>query len=191
MTDVTDKWNNRWQERAENPWVPDAWLVRVASLLPRGKLLDVACGRGRNALWLAEQGFAVTAVDIAAEGLRQLADEARRRKLPVDVQQVDLEKEPVFDPRAYAAVIDFFYLQRGLFSALKEALRPGGVAVVRTFSRAGGFPGGPANQDFVLAPGELPEIFRGWEILLHEDGLEPSSKGGGLAGIVARRPLSA
>jgi len=63
--------------------------------------------------------------------------------------------------------------------------------VVRTFSRAGSFPGGLANSDFVLNPGELLELFSGWEILLHEEGLEPSKKGGSLAGIVARRPVSA
>jgi len=63
--------------------------------------------------------------------------------------------------------------------------------VVRTFSRAGSFPGGLDNPDFVLNPGELPDLFSGWEILLHEEGLEPSKKGGSLAGIVARRPVSA
>jgi hypothetical protein len=72
---------------------------------------------------------------------------------------------------------------------LRESLRPGGIAVIRTFSSAGPFPGGPENKDIVLRPGELLEIFSGWEILLHEEGLEPSEKkGGSLAGIVARRP---
>ncbi|MBW2688610.1 MAG: hypothetical protein JRC99_01615, partial [Deltaproteobacteria bacterium] len=60
--------------------------------------------------------------------------------------------------------------------------------VLRTFSCAGSFVGGPDNPDFVLRPGELLEIFSGWDVLFHEEGLEPSSKGGSVAGIVARRP---
>jgi hypothetical protein len=61
------------------------------------------------------------------------------------------------------------------------------ISVLRIFSRAGTFPGGPNDPDFVLRPGELLEIFAGWEILLREEGMEPSRKGGYLAGIVARR----
>lgn len=188
MSRDAERWNDRWQERAGNPWVPDDWLLRVLPLLPKGRLLDLACGRGRNALFLAEQGYAVTAVDIAEEGLQQLRNEAARRGLNLEVRQMDLETESDLGRNLYDVAIDFFYLQRALMPALCAAVAPGGVAVVRTFSRAGNFPGEGPHPDFVLEPGELPRIFSGWEILLHEEGLEPSSKGGGLAGILARKP---
>ncbi|WP_305042735.1 class I SAM-dependent methyltransferase [Geoalkalibacter sp.] len=190
MNEDAVKWNERWQERAQDPWQPDPWLLRIRPLLPVGPLLDLACGRGRNALYLAEQGFAVTALDLAEEGLRQLRAEARRRNLTLDVRRCDLETLPDLGRACYAVVLDFFYLQRSLLPALREAVRPGGVAVLRTFSRAGDFPGEAPNADFVLEVGELPRLFPGWEVLLHEEGLEPSSKGGSLAGIVARKPLS-
>jgi tellurite methyltransferase len=183
-----EQWNERWQQKAQDPWVPDPWLVRVLNLLPPGRLLDVACGRGRNALFLAEQGHAVTALDIAAEGLQQLQAEAQRRGLQIETRQVDLDGLPDLGRENYEVVIDFFYLQRALMPAVRAAVAPGGVAVVRTFSRAGNFPGEGPHPDFVLDPGELLEIFSGWAVLLHEEGLEPSSKGGGLAGIVARKP---
>ncbi len=184
-------WNDRWREKAEHPLRPDPWLTRVLPLLPPGRLLDVACGRGRNALFLAEQGHAVHAIDYSAEGIGLLLAEAAGRQLEITAEHVDLEHTPALPAAAFDAVIVFFYLQRTLFPALKQSVRPGGVIVVRTFSQAGSFSGSPRRTEFVLAPGELLSIFSGWEILLHEEGLEPSSKGGSLAGIVARRPATA
>jgi len=84
-------------------------------------------------------------------------------------------------------VIDFFYLYRPLLPKLVKVLRPGGLMVIRTFSSAGEFAAGNLNPGFVLRPGELRDLFSGWEVLLHEEGLEQSSKGGSLAGIVTRK----
>jgi len=183
-------WNSRWREKADDPWEPDPWLLKIQPLLPAGRALDIACGRGRNALYLAEQGFSVTAIDVSEEALAQLTAEVARRNLPVETRCVDLEADPQLYADTFDLVLDFFYLHRPLLPSLRKAVRPGGVAVLRTFSSAGHFPGGPENPDIVLRPGELLEIFAGWEILLHEEGIEPSRKGGSLAGIVARRPFS-
>ncbi len=183
-------WNTRWQEKADQPFLPDPWLLAVAPLLPTtGRALDLACGRGRNALFLAERGLAVTAIDISAVALDQFRTEAEKRHLVVDARQVDLEATPDLPAAAFDLVIQCFYLQRSLFPHLLAAVRPGGLAVVRTLSSAGPFAGGPDNPAFVLRPGELLDVFAGWEIVTHEEGLEPSHKGGSLAGIVARRPL--
>jgi tellurite methyltransferase len=192
MNDLKDKWNARWRDKAADlDWQADPWLQRVLPLLPPGRALDVACGSGRNALFLAEHGFQVTAIDLAQEALDLLVREAARRGLTIDTQLVNLEAMPLLPPGPFDLVIDFFYLHRPLLPLLCERLRPGGLLVLRTFSCAGPFPGGPGNPDFVLNPGELPALFSGWEILVHEEGLEPSHKGGSLAGIVARRPATA
>jgi tellurite methyltransferase len=191
MNDPRTTWNNRWRDKADDPWEPDPWLLKIRPLLPGGRVLDIACGRGRNTLFLAEQGMSVTAIDVSEEALAQLASEAARRNLPVKTRWVDLEADPQLPDPAFDVVLDFFYLHRPILPQLRRAVRPGGVAVLRTFSSAGSFPGGPDNPDFVLSPGELLEIFVDWEILLHEEGIEPSRKGGSLAGIVARRPESA
>jgi 2-polyprenyl-3-methyl-5-hydroxy-6-metoxy-1,4-benzoquinol methylase len=181
-------WNRVWKERSDQPLRPDSWLQRVLPLLPGGSVLDVACGRGRNALFLAEKGYDVTAVDAVEEGLAQLKSEAQRRGLSLTLHRQDLEAKPALPGGEYDVVLQFFYLQRSLFPYLKRAVRPGGVAVVRTFSHAGPWPGGPAHAEYALEEGELPELFAGWEILLHEEGLEQSHRGGSMAGIVARRP---
>ena len=188
MTDARHKWNARWRDKAKHPIRPDPWLRKVLPLLLAGKTLDVACGRGRNALFLAGRGMSVTALDVSEEALYQLGREARRRGLQIETRQVDLEAQPQLPAAAYELVIDFFYFHRPLLPLLRQTVRPGGIAVVRTFSSAGPFPAGSLDEQFVLHPGELLEIFAGWEILLHEEGLEPSRKGGSLAGIVARRP---
>ena len=185
-------WNARWRAKAADAdWQADPWLRRIFPLLQPGHALDVACGNGRNALFLAEHGFTVTATDFSAEALSLLRREAAARGLAIATRQIDLEAAPLLPDGPFDLVLQFFYLHRPLLQSLKALLRPGGFMVVRTFSRAGSFPGGLVNPDFVLNPGELPELFSGWEILLHEEGLEPSKKGGSLAGIVARRPVSA
>lgn len=181
-------WNDRWREKVDHPFNPDPWLVEIAPLLPGGRALDLAGGRGRNALFLAERGMSVLCVDVSEEALDQLRQEATRRNLQVETRQADLEGDPRLPDAEFDLVLDFFYLHRPLLPRLRDAVRPGGIAVLRTFSSAGPFPGGPGNPEFVLRPGELLEIFAGWEILRHEEGVEPSRKGGSVAGIVARRP---
>ena len=190
MNDTRTRWDNRWQEKAGQPCEPDSWLLRIRDLLPSGKALDVACGQGRNALFLAEKGMSVTAVDLSEEGLEQLRREASLRKLDIRTRRTDLEAAiPQLPDGVFDLVLVFFYLHRPLLPLLRNAVKPGGMLVLRTHSSAGPFPGGPGNPDFVLRPGELLEEFGDWEILLHEEGIEPSRKGGSLAGIVARRPL--
>lgn len=189
MSDLTEKWNLRWQEKASSPLSPDPWLLRAIPFFTQGSVLDIACGRGRNALYLAARGFTVTGIDISDQGLKMLRQEAANRNLAVELRQWDLESRVSLPQGPYDVISKFFYYQRSLLPVIKDTLKPGGIAVLRTFSKAGDFSGGPVNPDFVLNPGELLEIFSGWEILLHEEGLEQSQKtGGGLAGIVARKP---
>ena len=189
MNDTQSKWNNRWREKiATTKGQVDPWLQKILPMLPKGHVLDVACGAGCNALFLAEQQFKVMAIDISDVALAQLHQEAISRDLSIETCQIDLEASPVLPNGPFDLVLDLFYLHRPLLPLLRKAVRPAGVAVLRTFSCAGSFVGGPDNPDFVLRPGELLEIFAGWDVLFHEEGLEPSSKGGSVAGIVARRP---
>ena len=189
MEKSQSKWDLRWQEKAATAnWLADPWLQRVLPLLPVGSALDIACGMGRNSLYLAEQGFAVSAVDMSAVALDLLADEARHRGLSIETQQIDLEQKPQLPDGLFDLLLNFFYLHRPLIPQELARVRPGGVAVFRTFSRAGTDRFGAIRPEISLCAGELLEIFSDWEVLLHEEGIEPSAKGGSLAGIVARRP---
>jgi tellurite methyltransferase len=174
------RWNERYQSE-EYDFTPATWLRALEPILrehPVGaRALDLACGGGRNALYLAELGYTVDAWDISNFGLSILIDELARRAqigqpLPVQPLQVDLERTPI-PPETYDLVLDTHYLERSLFGGMARALRPGGRLIVHTFLNT---PGGPItnrinNPDFMLQPGELRATFTDLEILeLVEDG---------------------
>ena len=143
------------------PGVPAAWLVMNRALLPAsGDALDVACGGGRNAIWLAGQGFATTAVDRDAAMIAALNERARTAALPLRAVVMDLEGAvpPPLGDAAYDVIVVTHYLQRPLFPSLLAALRPGGALVYETFLRAQAARGRPTNPDFLLAPGELQRL---------------------------------
>lgn len=155
---------------------PSRFLVEYVHLLPRGGVLDVAAGSGRNTLSLAEHGFTVHAIDRNPEALRELQLTARDRHLHhVTTEVVDLEVEPfpphVLPPATYDVVIVFFYLFRPLFPALVRTLKPGGVLMYETFlidnylryQR-------PRHQEFCLAHGELRTLVQGLQVLQYDEG---------------------
>jgi len=188
MTNPREKWNKRWQEKARTTdWQVDSWLEKVFPLLPKGTVLDVACGLGRNSLFLAEKGFSVTAVDVSETALRVLDEEAGQRNLEINTQQIDLESGALLPEGPFDLLLNFFFLHRPLLPQELARVKPGGVVVFRTFSRIGADQNEQVSASMSLAAGELVRIFSGWKILLHEEGLEPSNKGGSLAGIVAQR----
>ena len=152
---------------AENlDFTPAPLLVEVADLLPPGDALDLACGHGRNALYLARVGWKVTAVDSSRVALGLLGQ--RAAGLPIEAVGADLERhEFVIAPSAYDLVCDFFYLQRDLFPALRQGVRPGGVfaGAIHLFDES-------HPSAFAIHPGELRAAFDGWKILYYSEGAE-------------------
>jgi SAM-dependent methyltransferase len=141
--------------------LPAAWLVDHLDLLsPEGRVLDVACGRGRHALFLAAAGFRVTAVDRDADAIHDLRAVARERGLDVEAEVLDLETTPPPDlgHARYDAIVVVNYLHRPLFPALLEALAPGGVLVYETFTIHQAARGRPTNPAFLLQLGELARL---------------------------------
>ena len=115
---------------------PSPWLLSNARLAPRGaRTLDVACGRGRHALFLASAGYLVRAVDRDAGQVAWLNALARRLQLPLDAAVVDLEAADVdLGEEEWELVLVFNYLHRPLFPRLVRALKPGGVLLCETFT---------------------------------------------------------
>jgi SAM-dependent methyltransferase len=117
-------------------------------------VLDVACGHGRHAHWLAQAGHRVTAIDRDATLLAPLAPFAR-------TLVADLEAAPWPLPDArFDAVLVTNYLWRPLFAALKEAVAPGGLLIYETFAQAHAALGRPRRPEFLLRPGELVDVLR-------------------------------
>ncbi len=86
-----ERWDRRWAARSHDLGRPEPFLLRHLDLLRPGRVLDVACGAGRNALFLAERGFSVTAIDISGEGLALLRERARERGVEIVTRQADLD----------------------------------------------------------------------------------------------------
>ena len=183
-----DKWNQRYAEdsyRKSNPvsLVTD-WLPRI----PPGKALDVACGAGRNALYLAAAGFRVDAIDISREGLALAAGNARERGLEINWIEHDLDEPYAFE-RDYALIVVLWYVDLALIRRLCDCLAAGGYLLCEEHLRTEAEVIGPQNPDFRVAPGALREAVEPLELLLYEESIEPIPEGGQVASarVVARR----
>lgn len=165
---------------------PASWLTQHADLLPAsGHALDVACGRGRHARWLASRGLTVDAVDRSVEAIAGLEAERRERQLPIRGRVLDLESgTPDLAPSAYDVIVVVHYLHRPLFPALLAALRPGGLLVYETFTRAQAARGKPTNPAFLLEPGELVRLVAPLTIIAHREGTFDDRD---VASVIARR----
>lgn len=166
--------------------LPAPWLVENVGLIPRDRpILDVACGRGRHALFLARQGWAVHAVDRRPEVLSDVLVSAAAAGLAITVEKIDLEAgAPSLGDGHYGGVVVFHYLYRPLMSAIIRAVAPGGVLVYETFTAGQAQRGHPKNPAFLLADGELPQLVRPLEILRAREG---EFDGKLLASVVAAR----
>ncbi len=136
-------------------------------------MLDVACGNGRHARWLAARGHPVEAVDRDAALLAKLA------AIPgIATRCADLEAGAwPYAGQAFAAIVVVNYLHRPLFPHLLAALAPGGVLIYETFAAGNERYGRPANPDFLLRPGELLDVARGaLRVLAYEDLFVADSK---------------
>ena len=157
---VLEKWNRRHAE-AEGPGEVAQVLLRNAHLLPTGgRALDLACGRGANALWLAERGLEVHAWDLSPVAIERLQDEAAARGLEVSGEVRDVVAQPP-RPEAFDLVLVSHFLERSLAPQLVAALRPGGLLCYQTFVREVNLGRGPGTDDWRLAPNELLRLFPG------------------------------
>ena len=158
---------------------PAGFLLESVRFLRSGTVLDVAAGRGRNALYLASLGFSIDAIDRDEPALQELADVAAQRHLTnVRIQAMNLEQEatrPALDHEQYNNrydnVVVFFYLYRPLFPALIKALKPGGVLLYETFLIDNHFHyQHPRRKEFCLEHNELLRLTQGLRVLEYEDG---------------------
>jgi tellurite methyltransferase len=152
-------------------WSPTEFLEQVAAELPTGRALDVACGSGRDAVWLADRGWRVTAVDALPDALELGRDLERRylKRRAVEWCAADLEAPTAIEALAAAGPFDlvsvFRYLNRPLLARAVGLLAPGGSLVCETFTTLHRERHGrPAREGLVLRPGELPALFSGWHI---------------------------
>jgi len=167
------KWDERYGgEEYLFSLTPSRFLARtvelVCTLVPGRRALDLACGEGRNSIYLAQKGFEVTAVDISERGLERGRRRAAQLGLAVDFIHADLE---AWRPQGiYHLIANFNFLMRPLIPCMVACLAPGGMVVMETILDAPGLEGNH-NKDYLLQPGELERLFSGLggRILLYEE----------------------
>jgi tellurite methyltransferase len=168
-----ERWNRKYRESssASAPMIPDPFLLKAFSefvlpLFPHGgSALDLAGGVGRHSIWLAQQGWEVTLIDISETGVEQARQNtgplASHIRFVVDDLTHFKASQTQFD-----VVMAFFYLERKIFSEVMRAVRPGGLLIYKTYTSAHSMlAGGPKNPAYLLEPGELLHLADGLRVL--------------------------
>lgn len=184
MEEDKERWNEKYRTLPMPGKVSD--MVRnYASRAGKGYALDLACGQGRHAVWLAEQGFErVDAVDISEAALSRMAEHPALRKIEADLDHYTIAEGD------YDLIVNFNYLDRRMFPQIRSGLKPGGLLIFETFVEAEG-PGfhQPSNPAYLLQSNELLHAFIGLEILYYAEHEEANLRGErvNVASLVARR----
>jgi SAM-dependent methyltransferase len=163
------KWNQKYETDPRSN-APSAIVKRFFKMASGTKALDIAAGNGRNALFLADQGFAVDAVDISDAGLKIFgAKHANVQPICADLDNFDIP------PNQYDLIINIKYLNRRLFPYIREGLNPGGILIFQTFLDS---PNAEEEhmlcRDYRLRENELLHAFLSLKILFYAEGKEES-----------------
>ena len=161
-------WDQR--HRGKPAGEAEPFLAAMLARLPRGGVaLDIAAGRGRNALALARAGMAVVAVDFSSEAMRRLAAAARTAHLAIWPVVANLDSFHLKD-ESFDVIVNINFLDRALFPKFVRALRPGGMLIADTFLVDQATFGHPRDPRFLLARGELRALANGLEIEEYREG---------------------
>jgi tellurite methyltransferase len=153
-----EEWNERYRIREQFNDEPAPLLVAAAEHQTPGRALDLACGAGRNAAWLAQRGWDVVAIDGSHEAIRIV----REHRLPIDARVLDLETgAPLpFENESFDLVAILFYLHRPLFAEAKRVLKRGGTIVCAARTKG----------TYRAARGELARTFEDFDLVHASDG---------------------
>ena len=152
--------------------------------------LDLACGEGRNGLFLAQKGLPVIFADRSDTSLQTVNHVLKTINSESKTWLVDLEQPDInpFEGKQFSAILVFRYLYRPLMAVLRHAVAPGGIIIYETFTIDNRQFGRPNNDDFLLQPSELKEYFNGWDILHYFEGVL-TNPDRAIAQIVCRKPF--
>jgi SAM-dependent methyltransferase len=187
-----DKWDARYRDGAyEGRTHPTALLAQWLPKLPRGRALDVACGTGRNALYLAANGFTVTAVDISSVALDRGRRAAAERGLTVEWLCADLDEDPdrALPAGSFDVIVWARYVHKTLMQHLVARLGLGGALVCEQHLRTDVTVAGPSSAEFRLAPGVLRRSAQGLALDHSYEGLvvDPDGRTVALAQLVGHK----
>jgi tellurite methyltransferase len=167
---------------------PSQFLVENLDLLPRGSVLDLAMGSGRNAVFLARHGFHVEGVDVSADSVRQAQELAIKAAVVIKAGVADLEGGYSIKKAAYDVIICFNYLQRSLMGQIKDGIKTMGVICYETYIIDQLQFGKPRNPQHLLEHNELLQVFKDFRCLRYREGIIQGARGKkAVASIIAQK----
>lgn len=170
-----EKWNARYLEK-EQVSTPCPLVRRFCRLTSPGRALDLAAGSGGNALFLAEKGFQVEAVDVSDVAVRRLGTLHPQ----ITAQCQDLDVWDIARGR-YDLILNIRFLNRRLFPSIIEGLADKGVLIFESYLLGGAPKGtqGPVCRDYLLRPNELLHAFLPLSIVYYREDIRRSTRGHG------------
>ena len=183
MTDKDrQKWNAKYNDDTGDN-APTASIIKYHNKITPGTALDIACGNGRNSIFLAEKGFTVDAVDIS----NIATDRLKGRHPQIHPLCMDLDTWEI--PRNhYQLIINVRFLDRRLFPQIKEGLKKGGLLIFETFLEGTDHGGQPHHKSYLLRKNELLHAFLNLHILFYEERIENhDNQNSVMATLVARK----
>ena len=173
-------------------WRPSPFLETIVARLPDAaqgecRVLDLAAGAGREAVFLAQRGYRVEAWDHDRGALENAQALALRHDATIETQVRDLERrDPCLPVGEHRVVMVFRFLHRPLFPRIVAAVAAGGCVVYETYLKGQERFGRPKHPRFLLDPGELPGHFPEFAIEHYEESMPEN--GPFLARLLARKP---
>jgi SAM-dependent methyltransferase len=188
-SDEREMWDRKYREGSHgltdpDPLLPYAYEEFVQPLFPQGgAALDVAGGVGRHSIFMAKHGWKVTLLDISDIGIAQARKNAGELGDLIDYQVTDLTLTQ-WEASHYDLVMVFFYLERGIFRQLADAILPGGLLIYKTYTHlAPKFGKGPSHPMHLLKENELLHTFPGMTVLHYKENIRDRA----VAELVARK----
>ncbi|MCY4421046.1 MAG: class I SAM-dependent methyltransferase [Gammaproteobacteria bacterium] len=164
-----EKWDRKHAEAAPATQGPARVLKEYAYLLPKtGIALDLACGRGGNALFLARRGLTVHAWDISRIAIDELQRQSRAENLQIQTSIRDVGECPP-SSNTFDVICVSFYLERTITRQIIEALKPQGFLFYQTFTQERVTDQGPSNPSYRLAPNELLALFAPLHVIAYQE----------------------
>lgn len=163
------KWNERYQDKPLDNELAPVLRDNLHLLPATGRALDLACGLSVNTLTLARHGLDTHAWDFSSCALQKLQQHAAEQDLRIHCSERDVELEPP-EPSSFDVIVVVHFLQRRIAPALVAALKPNGLLFYQTFCQQKTDPAaGPVNPDFLLARGELLQLFSGLSCVAYRE----------------------
>ncbi|MBM3463965.1 MAG: class I SAM-dependent methyltransferase, partial [Armatimonadetes bacterium] len=163
-----DAWELRyWADECAKGREPTPFLMENLGFVRRGRALDVAMGEGRNAIFLAENGFEVTGIDISETAVTHAREWSARWNVNIDSQVADLESIELPE-NTYDLVVVVHYLQRSLFEQIIRTLKPGGMLIYETYTEDH-VKYRPMRPDYLLKRNELLRAFSPLYVMLYRE----------------------